>query len=77
MDEKKVVRVIPYIMIAISVIATLYVTSVLTDVENQCNVFLKERQDYLIDNSCKLCNKGIDLPPTNLSIKLPPWATVD
>ena len=70
MDKKVVLKIVPYVIMLISVIFIIYAMAVLQDVENQCNTHLNTQYERLVEmypiigaaNSNPIFNTSIDLP---------------
>jgi len=70
MDKQKLMKLIPYVILIVSVVFTLYAASILQNVENQCNTHLNTQYERLVEmypiigaaNSNPIFNTSIDLP---------------
>ena len=74
MNKQTLLKVVPYIIIIVSIVFIIYATSTLQNVENQCNTQLKERYEYFIDNACGYCSRELtEASINNITIDLPGW----
>ncbi len=76
MNKQLLLKTIPFVLIIISVVAVVWTTQVLQNVENQCNTHLKNQYDRFKDDACDICGSTDPLTPTaNATIDLPDWVT--
>ncbi len=74
MNKQTLLKVVPYIIIIVSIVFIIYATSTLQNVENQCNTQLKERYEYFKDNACSYCSEELNGDSiSNITIDLPGW----
>ncbi len=69
MNKEKVLKIVLYVIMLISVIFIIYAMAVLQNVENQCNTHLKEKYESLMED-CKLAEEP-EIP--YIDIDLPIW----
>ncbi|KKM17165.1 hypothetical protein LCGC14_1678540 [marine sediment metagenome] len=75
MDKQKLMKLIPYVILIVSVVFTLYAASILQNVENQCNTHLKEKYAQFVEESCNYCTRQSEMEgPGKIVIDLPGWA---
>ena len=55
MDKQKLVKVIPYVILLISIGFVIYGSFALQAVENKCNTHLKEQYENFFDDACSIC----------------------
>lgn len=78
MNKEQLLKIVPCLIMGISIVFVLYATGVMQNVENQCNTHLAEQYKKFEDGSCTLCSsQKSNLNPLgieNVSIELPAWA---
>lgn len=71
MDNKNIIKAIPYVVLFISIGFTLYSTIILQDAENKCNLHLKSEYEELMTEVERFCpiirQSGLKVNPFNAS----------